>query len=59
MIYQVKQKEKNLKKAKVCLPEQGIMEIKDVSEVSRATGSVRLTDEAVKKAKEWTEFTKL
>lgn len=35
------------------------MEIKDVSEVSRATGSVRLTDEAVKKAKEWTEFTKL
>lgn len=55
----MEKKEKNLKKAKVCLPDQAIMEIKDVSEVSRATGSARLTEEAVEKGKEWTEFTKL
>lgn len=55
----MEQKEEIMKKTKICLPDQAIMEIKDVSEVSRATGSARLTDEAVEKGKEWTEFTRL
>ena len=55
----MKKKEKGKGKTRACLPDQVIMEIRDVSEVSRATGSVRLTDEAVEKGKEWTEFTKL
>ena len=52
-------KNKKTKKEKVCLPDHAIMEITDVSEQSKATGSVRLTDEAVEKGKAWTEFTKL
>ena len=43
----------------VCLPGQAIMEIKDVLYVCTATGKTELTDEAVNKGKEWTEFTKL
>ena len=55
----MKQKDNNSEKTKKCLPDHAIMEIKDISEVSHETGSVRLTDEAVEKGKEWTEFTKL
>ena len=36
-----------------------MMEIRDVLDVKSSTGEVRLTDEAVEKGKEWTEFTKL
>lgn len=42
-----------------CPPGHGMMEIKDVSAVDPVTGKVRLSEEAVEKGKEWTEFTKL
>lgn len=55
----MRKKEKTDKKARTSLPAQAMMEIRDVLDVKSSTGEVRLTDEAVEKGKEWTEFTKL
>lgn len=37
-------------------PDQALMEIKNVKSVDPATGAQELTDYAVKKGKDWTEF---
>ena len=55
----LKQKEEKKKSGPRCLPGHAIMEIKDVSSVEPSTGKARLSDEAVEKGKEWTEFTRL
>ena len=47
------------RKRKTCPPAHAIMEIKDISDIRSSTGETKLTDEAVEKGKEWTEFTKL
>ncbi|MBQ8897178.1 MAG: hypothetical protein IJY86_01700 [Clostridia bacterium] len=55
----MKQNEEKKKSGPRCLPGHAIMEIKDVSSVEPSTGKARLSDEAVEKGKEWTEFTRL